>query len=273
MCKFGKKIPPKVDCPEESAMAIPLRDTHASFRFGKLPPKIDYRTLVFGNYLKDDIPAPPICVNQAKRVCTELAHLPEYLFPMYANDRLGDCTIAGMAHGVTVYNGMVKYEHIPKESEVIRIYNHLTGGIDSGLYMLDVVKYWRTTGIEEHRIFAYANVSSHNHEHVKQAIWLFGGLFMGFQCQEKVLDEFRDRKPWQPGRKMNAGHAVYVTGYDSTGVEVLTWGTTQKGTWAWWDEHVDEAFALLPPEAEEEGFTTGFDFARLKKDLAEVAIS
>lgn len=243
-----------------------------SFRFGKLPPKIDYRTLNFGTYLKDDIPAPPSETNLLVRVCANLKHDPQYLFPMFANDTLGDCTIAGMAHGVTVYHGMVSQEHVPAQSEVIRIYNHLTGGVDSGLYLLDVIKYWRGTGIEESKIYAYANVSPHNHEHVKQAIAIFGGLFMGFQCQEKVLDEFRARKPWQPGKKINAGHAVYVAGYDYSGVEVLTWGTIQQGTWAWWDEHVDECYALLPPEAKVEGFTTGFDFARLKKDLSEVAI-
>ena len=241
-------------------------------RFGKLPPKIDYRTLQFGSYLKDDIPLPPPETNLRERVCTNLGHNPEYLFPMFANDILGDCTVAGMAHGSTVYHGMVSQKHIPSQTEVIRIYNHLTGGIDSGLYLLDVVKYWRSTGIEESKIYAYANVRPHNQEHVKQAINIFGGLFMGFQCQENILDEFKAKIPWKPGKKINAGHAVYVTGYNNDGVEVLTWGTTQLGTWAWWYDHVDECYALLPPEAKVEGFTTGFDFTRLKKDLSEVAI-
>lgn len=244
----------------------------SNFRFGKLPPKIDYRTLRFGDYLKEDIPEPPPSINLRERVCTNLSLPVQYLFPMFANDVLGDCAIAGMAHGVTVYHGMVAQQHIPSLSNVVRIYNHLTGGMDSGLYLLDVIKFWRGTGIEDHKIFAYAGVNAHNHTHVKQAINLFGGLFMGFQCQEKVLEEFKHEKPWQPGRLMNMGHAVYVTGYDSEGVEVLTWGDIQRGTWAWWDECVDESFALLPPEAKMEGFTPGFDFGRLSKDLAEVAV-
>jgi hypothetical protein len=242
------------------------------FRFGKNPPKIDYRNLQFGTYLKDDLPPPLPEVNLTKRVCANLGHKPEYLFPLFSNDILGNCTVAGAAHGVTVYHGMVSQKHIPALQSVIRIYNHLTGGIDSGLYMLDVIKYWRSTGIEDSKIYAYASVNKINHTHVKQAVSIFGGLFCGFQCQEKVLDEFRDKKPWQPGKKINAGHAVYVTGYNDDGVEVLTWGTTQLGTWEWWDEHVDESFALLPPEAKIEGFTTGFDFERLKKDLSEVAV-
>jgi hypothetical protein len=180
--------------------------------------------------------------------------------------------VAGAAHGLTVYHGMVSQMHIPETENVIRIYNHLTGGNDSGLYLLDVIKYWRDPGIEDSKIFAYASVNHVNHVHVKQAINLFGGLFMGFQCQQKVLEEFKANKPWLPGRLINAGHAVYVTSYDDVGVEVLTWGATQRGTWAWWDKCVDECFALLPPEAQIEGFTPGFDFKRLNQDLKEVAV-
>ena len=41
--------------------------------------------------------------------------------------------------------------------------------------------------------------------------------------------------------------------------------------WAWWNECVDEACAILPPKAATNGFTPGFDFAQLKADLADVA--
>ena len=54
-------------------------------------------------------------------------------------------------------------------------------------------------------------------------------------------------------------------------VTVLTWGSTQKGTWAWWDECVDEAYAILPPEASNPAFAPGFDVAELQTDLANVA--
>jgi hypothetical protein len=245
----------------------------SALRFGKLPPKIDYRTLSFGNYLKEDIEEPPESVSLTVRVFENLGDKrTDLIFPMFANDQLGDCTVAGMAHGVTVYHGMVTQRHIPELSEVVRIYNHLTGGFDSGLYLLDVVKYWRSTGIEDNQILAYTTLNNHNRVHVKQAINLFGGLLMGFQCQEKVMEEFKAKKPWKPGHLINAGHAVYVTGYDTDYVEVLTWGSTQKGTWAWWDRCVDEAYVLLPPEAKLPEFAPGFDFERLQKDLAEVAI-
>lgn len=74
-----------------------------------------------------------------------------------------------------------------------------------------------------------------------------------------------------PGPLTNDGHAVYAVAYDQNGVTVLTWGNTQQATWAWWDECVDEAYAILPPEAEKSGFAPGFNFAQLQTDLAAVA--
>lgn len=242
-------------------------------RFGKLPPKTDYRVLLLSNYLKDDIPDPPQKVSQADRVYVNLSRKPiPELFPMYKNDLIGDCVVAGMAHGITVYHGMVTQLHIPSEQSVVKTYYHLTGGIDSGLYLLDGVKYWRSTGIEGAKVFAYVKVNHHNRNHVKQAISIFGGLLAGFQCQEKVVEEFQAGKAWQPGIPINAGHAIYITGYDLDCVECLTWGSTQKGTWAWWEQHIDECYALLPDEAQFPGFTPGFDFIKLKSDLQEVAI-
>ena len=45
----------------------------------------------------------------------------------------------------------------------------------------------------------------------------------------------------------------------------------QQGSWAWWDECVDEAHAILPPEAQKPGFAKGFDFAQLQTDLNDLA--
>lgn len=242
-------------------------------RFGKLPPKIDYRTLSFQRYIKEDIPEPPESYENLERVFTNLFDRNvSYLFPMDANDQIGDCTIAGAAHAVTVYHGLIKQRDIPSEKEVIKVYNHLTGGVDSGLVMLDVLNYWRRTGMFNNQIMAFMRVNPHNHTHVKQALKLFGGLFMGFQVQEQCMQEFMDKKPWSPGHLIYAGHAVYVTGYDEAGLNVLTWGATQRGMWSWWDLCTDEVYAILPPEAQEEGFAPGFDFEKLKDDLQEVAI-
>jgi hypothetical protein len=96
---------------------------------------------------------------------------------------------------------------------------------------------------------------------------MFGGLYIGFQCQANVLKDFNAHKPWTPGKLTQSGHAVYATSWDATMVTVLTWGSVQKGTWAWWDECVEEVYAILPPEAKNVNFCKGFDFIQLQKDL------
>ena len=244
-----------------------------SYRFGKQPPKIDYRTLRFSDYLTPGLPPPPPSFSVLDRVYKDLnTNSPADLFPMDGNDSLGDCTIAALAHAITAYRGLVgpKKVIMPKQ-DVVKLYYHLTGGVDSGLNELDVLNYWRKTAVNGDQILGYVKVNPRNHTHVQQAIQMFGGVYIGFQVQQNAVEQFDAHQPWTPGPLTNDGHAVYAVGYDQDTVTVLTWGNIQKGTWAWWDECVDEAYAILPPEAKSNGFCPGINFAQLQTDLNAVA--
>jgi hypothetical protein len=244
----------------------------ASYRFGKHPPKIDYRTLRFKDYLTSALGAPPASMNVLDRVYAKLGISdPKALFPVDGNDTLGDCTIAALAHAVTTYRGLVGNKDIMSRQAVVKLYMHLTGGVDSGLNEKDVLDYWRKTTVSGDKILAYVSIDPKNHTHIEQAIQLFGGVYLGFQVQQNCIQQFDAGQPWTPGPLTNEGHAVFAVGYDQTGVTVLTWGNTQQGTWGWWDECVDEAYAILPPEAAKAGFDPGFNIAQLKADLAAVA--
>jgi len=137
--------------------------------------------------------------------------------------------------------------------------------------MLDVMNHWHNTTTEGDKILAFAKLDPKNHTHVKQAISIFGCLDIGFQCQQNVISDFNAHRPWTPGKLTQDGHCVIAVDYDPDTVTVLTWGATQKGTWAWWDHCVDEAYVVLAPEAKKPGFAPGFDFAALQTDLAAVA--
>lgn len=243
-----------------------------NFRFGKHPPKVDYRTLRFKNYLSKSIAAPPPSANTLTRVYDKL-HIsdPAELFPMDGNDTLGDCTIAALAHAVTTYRGLLGKKDIMTKQAVVKLYYHLTGGVDSGLVELDVMNYWQKHKVGGDKIMAFAAIDPKNHTHIQQAIQIFGGVYLGFQVQENAIQEFNNHQPWTPGPLTQDGHAVFAVAYDETELTVLTWGNTQKATWGWWDECVDEAYAILPPEATNGGFAPGFDIAELKADLAAVA--
>jgi hypothetical protein len=241
-------------------------------RFGKHPAKRDYRTLRFHDYLTHPMLVPPAAVSILERVENRLHGTdPKTLFPMDGNDTLSDCTIAAVAHGDTVFHGLIGRQSIMTKSYVVKLYYHLTGGVDSGLYLLDVVNYWRQNPIARDEILAFASVDVKKHVDVKLGIELFGGVILGFQVQQNCVQEFNAGQPWTPGPLTNEGHAVYAVAYDADGLTVLTWGSTQKATWDWWDECVDEAYALLPPEAQIGEFTPHFNFAQLKADLSAVA--
>jgi hypothetical protein len=243
-----------------------------TFRFGKHPPKLDYRTLKLDKYLTSELPQPPASVDVLSTVYSKLKISdPTQLFPMDGNDKLGDCTIAALAHAITVYSGLISKKKIWDEKNIIKLYFHLTGGFDSGLNELDVLNYWQSHLVDKDKILAFASIDVKNHTHIQQAIQLFGGVYLGFQVQENCIEDFEAKKPWTPAPLTQEGHAVYVVAYDKNGVTVLTWGDTQSGTWEWWDECVDEAYAILPPESKKADFNPGFDFNQLKADLEEVA--
>jgi len=241
-------------------------------RFGKHPPKHDYRTLRFKTYVTPALAPPPAQLDVLTRVYDKL-HVsdPTKLFPMDGNDTLGDCTIAALAHAVTTYRGLVGQKDIMAKNAVVKLYLHLTGGVDSGLNELDVLNYWRQNAVAKDKILAYVSIDPKNHTHIEQVIQIFGGVYLGFQVQQDCVQEFDAHKPWTPGPLTQDGHAVFAVGYDHNAVTVLTWGDTQQGTWAWWDECVDEAYAILPPEAADPDFAPGFNLKQLKADLGDVA--
>lgn len=233
----------------------------ANYRFGKHPPKVDYRTLRFKDYLKPGIAAPPASYNVLDTVYQNLnIKDPAKLFPMDGNDTIGDCTIAALAHAITVYRGLLKTKKIMPQAAVEKLYYHLTGGPDTGLNELDVLNYWRANPVAADEILAYVKIDAKNHTHVEQAMQIFGGVYLGFQVQENCIEEFNNRQPWTPGPLLNEGHAVYAVGYDANGVTVLTWGNTQQGSWAWWDECVDEAYAILPSRGAKARICKGLRF-------------
>jgi hypothetical protein len=243
------------------------------FRFGKHPPKADYRTLRFRSYTTSALAPPPASYNVLSQVYDRLKIAPDptALFPMDGNDTLGDCTIAALAHAVTTYHGLVGSKSIMNKSAVVKLYMHLTGGVDSGLNELDVLNYWQSNAVSKDKILAFVSIDPKNHTHIQQAIQLFGGVYIGFQVQQNCVQEFNAHQPWTPGPLTTDGHAVYAVAYDQTGLTMLTWGNTQQGTWAWWDECVDEAYAILPPEAKNPEFAPGFNLAQLQADLSQVA--
>jgi hypothetical protein len=205
-------------------------------RFGRHPTQHDYRTLRFANYAAG-LPPPLAAFDSKARVYKALGSAAsEAIFPMDGNDGYGDCTIAARAHADTIWQAFDGIKSIETKAWCLRVYFHLTGGVDSGLNLLTVLRNWKRTAADQ--ILAYVSIDPANHTHMQQAMVLFGCVYVGFQCQKNIIQEFDSHQPWTPGPLENDGHSVVFTGYTGAGstdlLNVLTWGSdAQQGQWAW----------------------------------------
>ena len=67
----------------------------AARKLGKIAPRVDVRTLTLSRYVdRAQLPDPPATIDLADHVAE---------WPMYANDRLGDCTTAAAAHMIEAW--------------------------------------------------------------------------------------------------------------------------------------------------------------------------
>ena len=244
----------------------------AAQMLGKLPVRTDVRTLSLGRYVDPALlPPPPAAFDEATGIDT---------WPMYANDRIGDCTTAAAAHMIEAWTAAGRGQAVElPELAVLDAFEHVkrtdpvTG--EEGAVELEVLRYWRKTGIGGRRIGAYARVAVHDHRLVQTAAWLFGGLYIGLQMPliaqvQRVWDWTGSLSgPALPGSW--GGHAVDVVRYDRHGLTVVTWGRLQELTWSFWGRYCDEAYCILSDDFLKQGKSpNGFDLAALEADLALV---
>ena len=202
-------------------------------------------------------------------------------WPMYLNDRYGDCTCAAAGHIIQALStyGQGSTQTISNNDvlaayEAVSGFNPLTGENDDGAVMQDVLNYWRKSGIGGHKILAFAEVDVSDIDEVKAAANIFGTVYIGIDFPESAMDQFNDSKPWDvvKGSPIEGGHAINVGFYDTNTYRVVTWGEVQEMTQAFWDKYVEEAWIVITPEwLNEQGQSPGgLDLYSLGEDLAEL---
>lgn len=241
-------------------------------RLGKLPARLDVRTLSLARYVdRSQLPAPPAELDLTENVAE---------WPMYANDRIGDCTTAAAGHMIEAWTAAARGRAVEiSERSVLAAFDRVklvdpaTG--EEGAVELDVLNDWRKHGIGRHRIGAFARVSVHDHALLRAAAWIFGGLYIGLQLPLSA----RGQSTWDwlgsltgPARPGSwGGHAVDVVSYGADTLTVVTWGRLQELTWAFWDRYCEEAYCIISPDfLDGEHTPNGFDLEALRADLALV---
>lgn len=245
---------------------------HSMMKLGRKETKLDPRTFKLAKYLTGSLPtapdtlSPPVVNNWGAML----------------NDQLGDCTCAGMAHLIQSWTAANGSTLTVPDSEVLKAYQAVGGYVpgkpetDGGAYEIDVLNFWRTTGIAGHKIAAFASLDPRNREHIKVACWLFGGAYVGVSLplSAQSQDVWRldisgldgDPTPWSWG-----GHCIVYVGYNETGPICVTWGELKQLTWAWHDAYCEEQYACLSYDwVQGKAAPSGFDFVTLQTDLALV---
>jgi hypothetical protein len=246
----------------------------AQYRLGKNPAVLDSRNLRFGAYLTTKLPAPPEAVNWGKDVKT---------WPMYLNDKYGDCTCAAAGHMIENWTAAAGSEKSPTDAQILKFYEHFTTpGPENGCDMLSVLKYWRSTGLGGDKIAAFAQLEPRNTTEAKDAVSIFGGLYIGVELPKFVITALQQGKtvPWvvPPGGPVgdaapdpDGGHCIPAVAYDARNLYVVTWGMVMPMSWQFYVDYADESFAVLSDDfLGKNKAPNGFDMAQLKADLSEV---
>jgi hypothetical protein len=176
------------------------------------------------------------------------------------NDEAGDCVLACFGHLIEAWTGAAgRRTPVPDQSilaaySALTGYNPQTGSPDPGLLISAAIEYWRTVGIEGHKVdlAAGANAAataqlggpSINEAHIKYAVCYFGAAILGLNLPSRAVDVFYQGGVWDanmgPGTE---GHCVPVMAYDATHCDAITWGRPQRMTWSFIGQYTAEIWA------------------------------
>lgn len=242
---------------------------------GMLPSKPDQRTLELANYLHLDMFQPlPRQVDWTVKKTTPWGDM--------NNFTVSDCTCAAAADMIECWTANAKAACTIDDQAVMTAfialtgYDAATGKNDDAVELSEALKYWRKTGIGNHKIKAYAIIDHENRDLLKAALNIFGGIYAGLSlpnsCRGQVLWDVApgelssDVAPGSFG-----GHVVAILAYDDLHVTCISWGKVKKMSWAFLDLYGVELHAILTEDFLSQNKTPlGFNVTALEMDLKKI---
>ena len=257
----------------------PTRVDPKKLKLGKAAARHDPRTLLLASYVSTGLPVPPQDFDLTTKIKA---------WGMMDNDQIGDCTCAAAGHLIMEWTANAGKKMVtPTDKQVVAAYsaitgyNPATGANDNGANEIDVLNYWRQSGVASHKIGAYVALEPSNHQHVMDSVYVFGGCYIGLQLPTSAQSQTQNHQPWSvpPGGPNGdgkpgswGGHAVPVMAYDARGLTVVTWGALQTMTWSFWEAYCDEAYAILTNDylTGKKQTPQGFSITQLQADLSDL---
>ena len=258
-------------------------------KLGKLPAKIDTRTIPFRKITRAMPPPPDIWDN-------------DVMYPgfsdtyMYGNDQWGCCAISARAHQTLRFELKEQGKEILiTTNEVLSEYWYEQGSLpttikkfcietlkwesrpDNGLVLLDSLNCWRKQGWKTNKqlysIYAFSAVDWKDKIDVKNCIYLLDGGIAGFLVPRSSETQFNKGEIWSKVTDdggIMGGHAIYVVGYNEWGPVCMTWGKKQQMTWEFWNTYVDEFYGIVDNRNNWMGDSSRIDVAVLDNILKAI---
>lgn len=240
----------------------------SNLKLGKLAPEFPDGLKPLAAYA-DPFPVPPVGVS-----------FPPAVWNMDGNDRLGDCTIAGVDHLIAAWNVELAEKDKRPSLKVLEAEYLKLSPNDQGCVESQVLSIWQTTGLFGHKIKAYAPLDHKNDTELKQGVAFLGGVYLGIECPDSAQQQFSEQEqtgqlvPWTVvhGAQIEGGHCIVAVGYNADGLYCVTWGSIVLVTWAFLAKYCEEAWAIISNELVEKGIDQlNINIAALEADLAKLS--
>jgi len=204
-------------------------------RFGRTRPIAVGPHFKLRHYLRGVPSAPPSCDYSAKAASV--------LSDVYQNDTLGCCVVSGYYHtkGVETGNATGTPFHATS-TEIISDYSAIGGYVpgdsstDQGCDEVTAMNFWSQHGdVSGTRLAGWLAVDATNKSEVQAACYLFENLYFGLELPDTYTNPFPSGNgfTWDIGTPdPEQGHCIVGVGYDTTGVQIATWGLLGTMTWA-----------------------------------------
>jgi hypothetical protein len=205
---------------------------------------------------------------------------------MYLNDQLGDCTEACKGHIIQALTAIGEGKELTVSNSQVEKWYERDGGYvpgdpstDNGCVVQTVLQNWFEFDKSVCPITEYAELDNfYNVYNLKEALYLFGSIYLGIQVPQSAEDQFQNGEPWTyvPGSPIIGGHAVPIQeilapGYNDM-IHIVTWGQIQPMSRSFFSHYCEEAWVVLSPDwFNASGVDTdGFNMAQLQSDFSDM---
>lgn len=197
-------------------------------KFGRLPARHNIRTmrgaLVMARHL--DLLGPPPASGHD--YITQVENAVGTNWQMFGNDNVGDCVVADTGHEVMLMTANTSGIVVGTTQDAENYYFAETSGQDSGLDETSdcqlLVKQGITFGGQLFKPLATGMIDPANTAHVQWCCQLFGGVKLGLNWTQQMMDQFNAGQQItpDPNGTVLGGHDVY--GLWREQFWIITWG-------------------------------------------------